>query len=143
MRRAIKNFLVNKMNRTFERSWWLVNKKILDFRKSSDKKIKILDIGCADFSITDQYLKDVKNYELYAVDYFEKVKRKDVKYKQVNLERGQLPFPDNKFEVVIAGQVIEHVLNKDIFLKECHRVLKKGALFVLPRILLRLIIFLV
>jgi len=42
-----------------------------------------------------------------------------------------LPFCDNVFDVVVASHIIEHLRNPVQFLKECHRVLKKGGLLYL------------
>lgn len=34
------------------------------------------------------------------------------------------PFPDNYADNIIAGDIIEHLLNPFMFLKECYRILK-------------------
>lgn len=48
-------------------------------------------------------------------------------YKQVDLDNGVLPFPDEYFDAIIFTHVIEH-LSKPLQLgKEIHRVLKKGG----------------
>jgi len=42
-----------------------------------------------------------------------------------------LPFPDASFELIFAGEIIEHLLETSRFLAECHRVLKQGGRLVL------------
>ncbi|UZQ55315.1 class I SAM-dependent methyltransferase [Trichothermofontia sichuanensis B231] len=37
------------------------------------------------------------------------------------------PVPDLYFDIVLAGEVIEHVLDTDLFLNQCYRVLKPGG----------------
>lgn len=126
----IKSFFVQKMVLAFEKSYQKINKRIIAYNKKKNFKLKILDIGCADFVTTKKYLKNVKNYQLYALDHFETVEDKSVIYNKIDLENGRFPFDNNFFDVIIAGQVIEHVLNKDHLIEESYRVLKKKGLFV-------------
>ena len=42
-----------------------------------------------------------------------------------------IPFPAKKFDVVTAIEVIEHIDNPQKALKEIHRILKKGGIFVM------------
>ncbi|RIY33100.1 bifunctional demethylmenaquinone methyltransferase/2-methoxy-6-polyprenyl-1,4-benzoquinol methylase [Psittacicella hinzii] len=49
----------------------------------------------------------------------------NVRYVQANAE--QLPFPDNYFDVIVISFGLRNVTNKDIALKEMHRVLKVGG----------------
>ncbi len=39
----------------------------------------------------------------------------------------QLPFPDNTFDLLISTQVLEHVNNPELAIREMHRVLKPGG----------------
>lgn len=129
MNKIAHNCLIRKMNNAFDASYRAVNEKILEYGKGKSN-LNILDIGCFDFVATNKYLINLNNYKLYAVDRFDEVKNKDVTYKKVNLEGEKLPFKSNMFDIIIAGQVIEHILNKDLFLENCYRVLKRGGLFV-------------
>jgi SAM-dependent methyltransferase len=48
-----------------------------------------------------------------------------------NLNTQTIPFPDNSFQTVIAGDVIEHLENPSHFLREANRVLApKGRLVI-------------
>lgn len=42
-----------------------------------------------------------------------------------------LPFADNLYDIVFAGESIEHLMDVKVFLSEVHRVLKPGGIFVL------------
>jgi SAM-dependent methyltransferase len=49
------------------------------------------------------------------------------------------PFPDNYFDFIFAGEIIEHIFDTRFFLKEIHRVLKpKGYLIITTPNLARL-----
>lgn len=39
------------------------------------------------------------------------------------------PFEDNSADEIIAHRVLEHIINPPQFIKECHRILKKGGTF--------------
>lgn len=126
----INGFLVRKMVSTFEDSYKHINKKILRVRKEKVGKLKILDIGCADLVNTKKYLRNVKNYQLYAFDHFDLINDKSVEYKKLDLESDNFPYKGNFFDIIIAGQVIEHILNKDHLIEESYKTLKKRGLFV-------------
>lgn len=42
-------------------------------------------------------------------------------------EGNAFPFEDNSFDVILCNQVLEHVFNPDVFLKEIHRVLRPSG----------------
>lgn len=42
-----------------------------------------------------------------------------------------MPFKDKSFDCLISNQVLEHIFNPDVFLKEVNRVTKTGGLFLL------------
>lgn len=86
-------------------------------------KGKTLDIGYG--CQPNIYIK-----EAYGLD---SIKPKDIpkNYKKtyiLNLEKEfQIPTPDNYFDTVIGGEVIEHAPDMTPFLKEIHRVLKPNG----------------
>lgn len=52
-----------------------------------------------------------------------------IKTIECDLNEG-FPVESDQFDVVTAGEVIEHMMDEGIFLDECHRVLKKGGTLV-------------
>jgi len=53
-----------------------------------------------------------------------------IEFRRSDLEKG-LPFESSRFDVVFAGEVIEHLVDTDNFLDEVRRVLKKDGFLVL------------
>lgn len=56
--------------------------------------------------------------------------KKGVITKQGSFVTG-LPFKDKEFDVIFAGEVIEHTIDDDLFLRECYRILKHNGLLIL------------
>jgi 2-polyprenyl-3-methyl-5-hydroxy-6-metoxy-1,4-benzoquinol methylase len=48
-----------------------------------------------------------------------------------DLNKDQIPFEDGKFDLIFAGEVIEHLIDTDGFLRELKRCLKKGGKLIL------------
>ena len=58
------------------------------------------------------------------------------KITDANIKKGlngeKLPFHDNKFDVTVSINTLEHVKNKKAFVKEAYRVSKMGCIFCFP-----------
>ena len=96
---------------------------------------RILDIGCGDGRFSILLKEACKAKEVYGLDISEKgvnlARQKGVKAFQMNIDKENLPFEDNYFDAVYAGEVIEHLFDPDHFLEEVYRVLKEGGSFVI------------
>lgn len=94
---------------------------------------KFLDVGCGDGSFAA--LAKEKFKEVYGIDIseiaIEKAKARGVDVKKVDLNVEQLPYPNEHFDTVVCLEVIEHILDPDILLKEIHRVLVKDGCLLL------------
>ena len=95
---------------------------------------RVLDVGCGDgFFLAELDRRgrlSERGWELQGIDVSPAVianaQRWPYAFEQANLEQG-IPFPDGSFDVVTAGEVIEHVYDPDRLLRESHRVLRPGG----------------
>jgi len=108
----------------------------LEITKKPLNAVKILDIGCgggllsepmsrlgADVVGIDASEKNIKIASLHA-----KKNNLDIKYVCASPENFET---NDKFDVILNMEIIEHVDNVDLFLKSCSRFLKKdGIMFV-------------
>ena len=113
------------------------------------KVIRILDVGCGTGVLLSTLIKELplKNpeisFEFYGLDvndshiqesgYFEKMilllQSVDTKVAwQNNLKlissHDHWPFEDDFFDIIFSNQVLEHVFDQELFLKEIHRTMK-------------------
>jgi SAM-dependent methyltransferase len=94
----------------------------------------LLEVGCGEGRGIDWLLPVVKQYT--AIDkiapVIEDLKKK---YPQSLFYSGNIPplsvFADGSFDSVVSFQVIEHIEDDNLFLKEIHRVLKPGGIALL------------
>lgn len=91
---------------------------------------RILDLGCYDGTFLS-LIKNRKNdfYGIEASDYgFQEAKAKGIKVDKFFMRDGvKLPFENDFFDLVIIGEIIEHIYDTDFFLTEIKRVLKKSG----------------
>jgi SAM-dependent methyltransferase len=102
---------------------------------SFDKKLKILDVGAGHGAFTKR-LFDL-GYNVSACDLFPEIFRfEKIECKKADLTK-ELPYPDNTFDLAIAVEVSEHIIDHETFFRELSRILKPGGLLLLstPNIL--------
>lgn len=89
----------------------------------------LLDIGCSDGTI----LQSLNRHRLNGVDISEVAvafaRERGINAHVANVEDG-LPFADDAFDIVVAGEVLEHVVRTDFLLHEVNRVLRPGGHFI-------------
>ncbi|KXB03151.1 hypothetical protein AKJ48_04170, partial [candidate division MSBL1 archaeon SCGC-AAA261O19] len=73
--------------------------------------------------------------EVYGIEISEKgvklARENGVKAFRINIDGSKLPFEDNYFDGVFAGEIIEHLYDTDNFVNEVYRTLKPGGIFVM------------
>lgn len=90
---------------------------------------KVLDVACNDGYIGEILLN--KNNDIYGIDVVKSklliAQKRGLKVEVCDVGKEQFPYPDNYFDIVILGDIIEHVFNTDEILRKCKKVLKKGG----------------
>jgi len=107
--------------------------KILPYLPKEEDLIA-LDAGCGDGDFAELLANKLRLKEIYGVDINSsallEAKRRGLTVKMANLEE-EIPFVPRKFDLIISRQVIEHLVNPDVFLKECNRVLKDSGMLII------------
>lgn len=93
---------------------------------------KILDVGCADGSFCQSLI--TRGFNCYGLEITE-IAIKEASSVGLKIKKSSFldpfPFAANYFDYVFAGEVLEHTLDDDFFLKQCLQVLKpRGVLII-------------
>lgn len=87
---------------------------------------KILDVACNDGYISE--ILKTNNNDVYGFDIVPNniltAKKRGIKMKHFNIGSSKFPYADGQFDVVVLGDIIEHIFDTDFLLHECHRVLR-------------------
>lgn len=113
-----------------------LKKVIKNISKYNDDTVDIfLDVGCGDGDFTMLLKKVLDVKEVYGIDISPKAveiaNKKGVKAVQVDIDTEKFPFDDNYFDMVVCGEVIEHLFDPDHLLDEIYRVLKRKGICLL------------
>lgn len=114
----------NRANRIY---WHLTSlrKTFENILKNFDNKFdKVLDYGCGN--------KPYKELFKEACNYYFGADIKGNEHAEIIInENGTLPSPNESFDCVLSSQVLEHVENPKLYLRESHRVLKNDGILIL------------
>lgn len=108
-----------------------IEEKVLFSFLSESSGKKLLDIGCGTGEITLE-LKN-KGFDVAGIDFSEvavkKAREKGLNIMLSDLDKDGIKFSDNSFDIVWAGDIIEHVFDPMFLFKEIARVLKPDGSF--------------
>lgn len=93
---------------------------------------KIIDLGCRDGIFTRYF---TKNNEVLGVDIDKKLLMKchrnlGIKVQYYDLNSYTWPFNKNYYDVVVAGEILEHLYNPKQIVKKAKMLLKKNGMFI-------------
>lgn len=106
--------------------------KIFDKIIKNKNRPKVLDIGCADGLISSYFI--LNEAKVFGLDTSRhnvcKANSRGIKA-IIGDASEPLPFPSENFDIVLMGELIEHMFDPDFLLKEAHRVLVDGGTLIL------------
>jgi SAM-dependent methyltransferase len=99
--------------------------------KSLPANGSVLDVGCLGFrqySIAQKY--SLNTLQHFGVDFGDLPTDTPMgfTYKKADLNKQAIPFEEDKFDLVVASHVVEHLNNPVDFVGECIRVCRPGGL---------------
>ena len=84
---------------------------------------KVLDLGCEDGTLHELiYGENIYGLDIRVKKHREKVQQGDAQ---------NIPFKDDSFDSIIAGELIEHLPDPDKFLRECRRILRSNGIVII------------
>lgn len=94
---------------------------------------KVLDLGCRDGQISQLIAKN--NNVVYGIEIanemVKKCNKKGIKVFDIDLNSNWQESIEKKFDIVLAGEIIEHIFDTDKFLQNIYKILKSDGFLVL------------
>ena len=87
-------------------------------------KGKVLDVG---YNVSTLHWELKKKFDVVGIDIYIKKPEKNV----LKADAQALPFKQQSFDSVLAGELIEHLEKPESFIQESSRVLKKGGVIII------------
>jgi len=96
---------------------------------------RFLDVGCNGGSFTIQIKHACDAAEVYGLDqndaFINPAKEQGIKMFVLDVDKNPYPFPNDYFDAVFAGEVLEHLQDPDHFFEEVYRILRERGTLVL------------
>lgn len=103
---------------------------------SCNKKLNVLDVGSGDGTLINFLQSKFPQHIYFGCDISKEAIQKNKKEKpSISWKRVDfnyhVPFNKNFFDVIIAGEIIEHLYNTDNFFREIRRILNRDGILLL------------
>ena len=138
-KKEIKYNEVLKVNSSkFKEKWGFTSEYSTNIRndlihlisQDSEKKMNILEIGCACGATLLSIKNNYPNSQLYGIEINEnsaKIAKCFADVCDVNIEKSNLPYEEEFFDYIMFGDVLEHLNNPEKVLKNMKKYLKKDG----------------
>lgn len=110
---------------------WIARKGILEALGRALPLLhgSLLDIGCGKMPYRREILKNSKVSSYTGLDLEDALVYDPDIHPDVVWDGSEIPLPDRSFDCAIATEVLEHVTDIDLLLREIHRILIPGGVF--------------
>ncbi len=130
--RGVYGVAPGKESRTFVTARYRLGRTLQMIQAQAPRHV--LDIGCGD-GFFSQRIADAVHAPVSAIDIsseaIEQARARGIDARQCDLNLGKIPFDAESFDLVLCGEVIEHVFDPDQLLDEIHRILLPGGFLLL------------
>jgi methionine biosynthesis protein MetW len=96
---------------------------------------RLLDIGCGDGALTLKLARQVGAADIFGIDISQeacvRARASGVDAISLDIDGTLLPFGSASFDVVYAGEILEHLFDVDTFLDEVRRVLTQEGVAII------------
>ncbi len=89
----------------------------------------ILDVGAGNCQYSEWIKSCIPDAQITAIDHIAFTPRTDISFECQNLEHP-LPYNNESFDTIIAFDILEHINNVDLLIKELYRVTKPGGIII-------------
>ncbi len=116
-REVTDNYVYQRSRLAYVEAAKMVSGRVLEIGTGTGYGIDIIAPSCTTFTTLDKYCSEAIGELPDNVEF-------------VNATVPPLPFKDESFDYVVSFQVIEHIVDDKEFIREVHRVLRKGGKFI-------------
>ena len=103
-------------------------------RYQNRNNLKLLSLGAGHGSF-ESYLKKQFNLDVTASDFsdpvIKKIQENNIRGIKLDLSKKFSSIENESFDIIFAGEVIEHLFDTQLFLSECYRCLKSGGILII------------
>lgn len=107
-------------------------KSLDEINRKKNQKLKILDIACNEGTLSKKY---AKYGQVYGIDLNHQAislaKKKGIIAKSGDVLEIDKKFKGNKFDVIIAGDIIEHIFDTDLLIEKIYKMLSSDGVLLL------------